>query len=228
MGKALRIGIITAYPQEDWHSRQLIAAAEGYGEAVVIRPEILGARLTSSGVTVFAENGALPAVDGYVLARGFGEKGNSDFLVPVYQIMQRSGSVLVNNIDALLIAIDKFETSYRLQQAGVPTPHVVVAQEVETARAVLHEWGVWSPNHSMAHLGWALSWCRTRRKARPCCPSCCSATGRFISRNMCRRTEIFAPLSWVTAWQPVSIGRRLQEPGRPILPRGPGRSVPSR
>ena len=113
MGKALRIGIITAYPQEDWHSRQLIDAVKRFGEAVVIRPEMLGARLTPSGVTVFAENTVLPVVDGFVLARGFGEKGNSDFLVPVYQIIQRAGHILVNGIDALLTAIDKFETSYR-------------------------------------------------------------------------------------------------------------------
>ncbi len=28
MGTALRIGIITAYPQEDWHSQQLIDAVD--------------------------------------------------------------------------------------------------------------------------------------------------------------------------------------------------------
>ncbi len=141
MGKALRIGIITAYPREDWHSEQFIEAVHRFGEAVVIRPENLGARLTQSGVTVFVGTSESPAVDGFVLARGFGEKGNSDFLVPVYQILQRSGYVLVNGIDALLTAIDKFETSCRLQQAGVPTPFVVVAQEVETAHAVLQELG---------------------------------------------------------------------------------------
>lgn len=141
MGTALRIGIITAYPQEDWHSRQLIDAVERLGEAVVIRPEILGARLTPAGVSVFAANTLLPTLDGYILARGFGEKGNSDFLVPVYQILQRSGHLLVNGIDPLLTAIDKFETSYRLQQAGVPTPPVVVVQEADTARTVLREWG---------------------------------------------------------------------------------------
>jgi len=141
MGKALRIGIITAYPEEDWHSKQLIDAANRFGEAVVICPEILGARLSSFGVTVLTEVGQLPQVHGFVLARGFGEKGNSDFLVPVYQIMQRTGHILVNGIDPLLTAVDKFETSYRLQQAGVPTPMVVVAQEVGLAYSVLHEWG---------------------------------------------------------------------------------------
>lgn len=141
MGKAQRIGIITAYPEEDWHSQQLIEAALCYGETVVIRPELLHARLSHSGVTVHVDNVDFASIDGFVLARGFGEKGNSDFLVPVYQLMQRAGYILVNGIDALLTAIDKFETSYRLQQAGVPTPQVVVAQDLETAQAVVAEWG---------------------------------------------------------------------------------------
>jgi len=141
MGKALRIGIITAYYQEDWHSQQFVMAAKRHGEAVVIRPDMLGARLGRSGVTLESSDLNLQDIDGFVLARGFGEHGNSDFLVPVYQLLERSGRILVNSIDAVLIAIDKFETSYRLQQAGIPTPQVVVVQDVEMGRSVLREWG---------------------------------------------------------------------------------------
>ena len=49
--------------------------------------------------------------------------------------------MLVNSINAVLTAIDKFETSCRLQQAGVPTPPVVVAQELPMAQEVLAQWG---------------------------------------------------------------------------------------
>jgi len=141
MGSTLRIGIITAYLDEDWHSQQLVAAAARYGETVVIRPEQLGARLIPSGVSLVANGLDLQAIDGFVLARGFGDQGNSDFVVPVYQILERSGKVLVNSINAVLTAVDKFETSYRLQQAGVPTPPVVVAQDAVMASAVLRDWG---------------------------------------------------------------------------------------
>lgn len=141
MGKALRIGIVTAYLDEDWHSQQLVLAAQRVGEAVVIRPELMSARLTPEGVTVMARDLELPSIDGFILARGFGERGNADFLVPVYQLLGRNGKVVVNTIDAMLVAIDKFETSCRLQQAGVPTPTVVVAQEAEIGRQVLAEWG---------------------------------------------------------------------------------------
>ena len=48
---------------------------------------------------------------------------------------------MVNSINAVLTAVDKFETSYRLQQAGVPTPAVVVAQEPVLAEEVLGRWG---------------------------------------------------------------------------------------
>lgn len=141
MGGTLRIGIITAYLSEDWHSQQLVEATNRYGTAVVIRPESLGARLTPERVSLIAAGLDLDSVDGFVLARGFGERGNSDFLIPVYQIMERSGKILVNNINAVLTAIDKFETSYRLQQAGIPTPAVVVVQDVSMAREVLGNWG---------------------------------------------------------------------------------------
>jgi len=141
MGKALRIGIITAYPEEDWHSKQLIDAADRQGTAVVIRPERLSARISRDGVRVLSDEVDLATVDGFVLARGFGDAGNPDFQVPVYQILERSGKVLVNSIDALLRAIDKFETSCRFQQAGLPTPAVTVVQDVASADAVLREWG---------------------------------------------------------------------------------------
>jgi len=141
MGKALRIGIITAYPEEDWHSQQLIEAASQRGDVVIIRPERLAARITRDGVKVLSDQVELETVDGFVLARGFGEQGNPDFQVPVYQILARSGKVLINNIDALLCAIDKFETSYRFQRAGLPTPAVAVVQDAEVAYGVLREWG---------------------------------------------------------------------------------------
>ena len=83
----------------------------------------------------------LRVVDGFILARGFGERGNSDFLVPVYQLLELGGRVLVNRIDPMLTAIDKFETSCRLQQAGIPTPQVVVVQDLLMALDVVKRFG---------------------------------------------------------------------------------------
>ena len=142
MGNSLRIGIITAYPEEDWHSRQLIDAAGRRAECLVIRPEQLRARVGHEGVTLSAASLDLRDVDGFLLARGFGDLGNPDFLVPVYQKLEQSGKVLVNSIEAVLTAIDKFETTCRFQQAGVPTPPVVVTQEAGTAHAVVRDWGL--------------------------------------------------------------------------------------
>lgn len=141
MEKALTIGIITAYIEDDWHSQQLVTAAARYGEPIVIRPEQFGAHLSPAGTIVMADALDLTTVDGFILARGFGDRGNSDFVVPVYQILGRSGKVLVNDITALLTAVDKFETSYRLSEAKVPTPEVIVVQEAETGAQVLRSWG---------------------------------------------------------------------------------------
>lgn len=141
MSRALKIGIITAYLEDDWHSQQLVAAARRLGEPVVIRPDQLQARLSPAGVMVMAEQLNLEAIDAFVLARGFGDAGNADFVVPVYQILERRSRVFVNSIDALLRAVDKFETSCCLQQAGVPTPDVVVVQHPAPGRQLLGEWG---------------------------------------------------------------------------------------
>lgn len=142
MGAPLRIGVITAYLADDWHSQQVVAAVNRVGEAVVIRPETLGARVNNAGIAVlFADRRGMSDIDGFVLARGFGEDGNSDFLIPVYQLLARSGAVVVNRIDALLAALDKFETSCRVHQAGLPTPPVVVAQDRATAEETLEAWG---------------------------------------------------------------------------------------
>lgn len=141
MASTRRIGVITAYLEQDWHSQQLVAAVDRCAEAVVIRPEQLGAQVMPEGVSVVAADVELASIDGYILARGFGERGNADFLVPVYQLLERAGHVLVNSINALLVAIDKFETSARLRLAGVATPRVVVVQDVAMARAVVRAWG---------------------------------------------------------------------------------------
>ncbi|MHB9023570.1 MAG: RimK family alpha-L-glutamate ligase [Armatimonadota bacterium] len=141
MGTALRIGIITAYPKEDWHSQQLMKAAQAYGEVTVIRPEHIGARVTREGVCLLADGLDIETMDGFVLARGFGDRGNSDFLIPVYRLLERDNKVVVNSISAVLRAIDKFETSCLLQQAGIPTPAVVVVQDPAMGRLVLKEWG---------------------------------------------------------------------------------------
>jgi tetrahydromethanopterin:alpha-L-glutamate ligase len=141
MGRVPRIGIITAYPEEDWHSRQLMEAADRYGGHVVIRPETVSARVSARGTVIRVAGGARDGLGGCVLARGFGERGNPDFLIPAYQWLERRGMVLVNRIDALLAAVDKFVTSERLQQAGLPTPEVVVVQDAATGRSVLSEWG---------------------------------------------------------------------------------------
>lgn len=141
MGKALRLGLITAYLEEDWHSQQLLAAAARHGEVVVIRPEEFAARLTPAGVAVLLTAGEVATLDGFVLARGFGERGNSDFLVPIYQLLAQQGRVVVNDIDAVLTALDKFATSWRLRQAGIPTPAVMVVQEAALGRTLLAQWG---------------------------------------------------------------------------------------
>ncbi|MGZ3427468.1 MAG: RimK family alpha-L-glutamate ligase, partial [Polyangia bacterium] len=44
---------------------------------------------------------------------------------------------LINDVDALLVALDKFRTSWELARAGIPTPEARVVQTREQARTAL-------------------------------------------------------------------------------------------
>jgi ribosomal protein S6--L-glutamate ligase len=196
MGKALRIGIITAYPDEDWHSRQLIDATARLAEAVIISPERLSARISRQLVQVLSDEVDLSTVDGFVLARGFGERGNPDFQVPVYQILERSGKVLVNSIEALLCAIDKFETSYRFQRAGLPTPQVVVVQDEKVALSVLRDWGRLVAKPLFGSLGLGIELLEDTEHGRATLPVLLERSGQCTCRSISRRRGAIFGHSW--------------------------------
>ncbi len=170
MGTALRIGLITAYLAEDWHSQQLCEAAQRVGAVEIIRPEEFAARLTPGGVALHLPARDLTALDGFILARGFGDRGNSDFLVPVYQLLAQQGGVVVNDIDAVLLALDKFATSWRLRVAGIPTPTVAVVQEAALGASILAQWGRLVAKPLFGSLGMGIELLEDTRAGRALLP----------------------------------------------------------
>ena len=133
MKRFIRIGVITAWPDDDWHSVRLLEACSRRADAVAIDPSALAARVDEGGVTVLA--GAVPAseFDAFVLARGLGRAGDPDLQFEIYRSLEGGGALVVNRLDPLLSAQDKFRTSWLLTRAGLPTPRAAVAQSAADA-----------------------------------------------------------------------------------------------
>src|SRR5690606_13528847 len=78
----------------------------------------------------------------FVLVRGVGRSGEPDLQFEIYRALEASGVPVINRLDALLAAQDKFRTSALLARAGVDTPEVRVAQRPADALAALRALGV--------------------------------------------------------------------------------------
>ncbi len=139
--QAIRFGVVTAWARHDWHSRRLLAACGRRGVAAFVDPADLAAFAGDGAPRVRAMNRALPRFDAFVLARGLGRSGDPDVQFEIYRALEASGAVVVNRIDALLAAQDKFRTSWLLRRAGIPTPRAAVAQTLPGALAALGEIG---------------------------------------------------------------------------------------
>ena len=138
----MRIGVVTAFPSEDWHSARLIAAVADRGcAAVVVDPAAVSLRLTRAGVEATAGAERLMALDGLLLARGLNPRGDADLQFEAYRELAHSGQPQVNHIDALLAAQDKARASCLFVRAGVPTPETRLIQRPDEIRPALEALG---------------------------------------------------------------------------------------
>ncbi len=137
MKRFIRIGVVTAWPEDDWHSERLLAACSTRAETMAIDPAVLATRIERDSVVVLA--GGAPAVgfDAFILARGLGRAGDPDVQFEIYRALEGTGALVVNRLDPLLAAQDKFRTSWLLRLAGVPTPRAAVAQSGDDAEVAL-------------------------------------------------------------------------------------------
>ncbi|BDG07643.1 RimK family alpha-L-glutamate ligase [Anaeromyxobacter paludicola] len=132
--------MVTAWPEEDWHSQRLLEALGRRGAASAVDPASLSA-FVEEGVDVRAGGEPAGRFDAFVLVRGLGRAGDPDVQFEIYRALEESGAVVVNAIDALLAAQDKFRTTCLLARAGLPTPRAAVAQRPEEADAALEALG---------------------------------------------------------------------------------------
>jgi tetrahydromethanopterin:alpha-L-glutamate ligase len=142
MERDIRIGVITAWPDVDWHSRRLLAACGRRAETKALDPAEFGAIVDDDGVAVSAAGERAGAFDAFVLARGMGRAGDPDVQFEIYRAIEAAGAVVVNRLEPLLAAQDKFRSTCLLARAAVPTPRAAVAQTRADADHALSALGV--------------------------------------------------------------------------------------
>ncbi|MFN7135396.1 MAG: RimK family alpha-L-glutamate ligase, partial [Myxococcales bacterium] len=140
MGR-LRVAVVTAFVEEDWHSQQLLAALGGLCEADVVDPSVFSAQLRHGALQVKVGTEDAARWDAFVLARGMSPRGDPDVQFAIYRALEESGVVVANRIGPLLDAQDKFRTSFLLRRAGVPTPRAAVVQTGDDAARVVELFG---------------------------------------------------------------------------------------
>ncbi len=141
MDREVRFGVVTAWPHADWHSRRLLAACRRRGEAIALDPAELGAKLAAGGAAIETGVGPAERFDALLLARGLGRRGDPDVQFEIYRALEAAGVIVINRIDPLLAAQDKFRSSWLLRRAGVPTPPAAVAQTEAAAAHALSALG---------------------------------------------------------------------------------------
>jgi len=138
----VRIGVVTAFPSEDWHSARLARAVEERGaEAVVIDPASFSLGLSRAGLSVQSLGRSVLELDALLLARGLSPRGDGDLQFEAYHQLVAFGQPQVNSIGALLAAQDKVRASCFFARAGVPTPPTRVVQCEREAKEALCELG---------------------------------------------------------------------------------------
>jgi RimK family alpha-L-glutamate ligase len=141
--RVIRIGVISAYAHDDWHACRIAEAAARAADADVdiLAPTDFAAEVATNLARVTVRGRDAAEWDLFLTPRALGEEGDADVQLEIYRVLARSGARLVNDVDALLVAIDKFRTSWELTRAGIPTPAARVVQSIEQARAALDELG---------------------------------------------------------------------------------------
>jgi RimK family alpha-L-glutamate ligase len=133
----LRIGVISAYPDHDWHAQRIALAAARHDRADILSPTDFWAELESGAPRVQARGRDAREYDLFLTPRALGDEGDADVQVELYRLLAATGAALVNDVDALLRALDKLRTSWELTRAGLPTPPARVVQTAEQAEAAL-------------------------------------------------------------------------------------------
>jgi RimK family alpha-L-glutamate ligase len=100
----------------------------------LLAPTDFAARIGGAGPPRILAGGAdARAFDLFLTPRALGEAGDAELQLELYRTLAETGAPVVNEVGALMTAIDKFKSSWRFAEAGLPTPAVLVTQRLADA-----------------------------------------------------------------------------------------------
>lgn len=136
----MRVAVLGSGP--GWHTRDLVRALEARGhEGRFLPVDSIVARVGSGpGLAIDATD--LGSVDG-VLLRTFprGSLEQIVFRIDALHHLERLGVPVLNPARVIERTVDKFHTSALLEQAGLPTPRTVVAENMDAAMEAFRAMG---------------------------------------------------------------------------------------
>lgn len=134
-----RIGIVTSDIERDWASRELFEAANRSADGAVVDP--LKFEMLTTGVPSIRISGApVEEFDAFIM-RGFNRGGDVDYQYEILELLERMGKLVINSPTGLSVAESKAQTTYCLQEAGIPVPRTLMTQDLGEARSNLKEFG---------------------------------------------------------------------------------------
>jgi ribosomal protein S6--L-glutamate ligase len=176
----------------------------------VLGPDTLSARLCRGRSDVVAGGLDLERFEVFLTPRVVGDSGDEDFQLQTYRLLVEQGALLVNDVGALLDAVDKFRSSVLFERAGVPTPPVAVVQQSDEAEAVLERWGVAVSKPLCGSLGEGVRLLRAGEVGRDELAALCGAYGALYLQRFVGGSDVRA---FVVGDRVLGAIRRRPQPG---------------
>lgn len=126
-----RIGIVTPDIERDWASNELLKAACELAEGIPIDPLSLLIEVNNRA-TIYANGEPAESFDAFIL-RYFSQQGEVDYQYDVFELLARTGKLIINSLEGLSIAESKAQTTFFLKQAGLPVPRTIITQNLDEA-----------------------------------------------------------------------------------------------
>ena len=140
----VKIAVIHEAPQPTLSSRQLILALINEGvDAYYLRISKIHGFVTNSGFELRYGSNVKLELDG-AFVRNLGFILSTEQLlkrVSILRQMELNNVTLVNPVEGMLLARDKYMSVLTLKKHGLPVPDTAVVEDVFTATQLVKEWG---------------------------------------------------------------------------------------
>ncbi len=138
----MKIAVVQDTPRPGWTARRLLKAIELQGH----RPIYLMIQYISAGIGTncpLLYQGRCLQLDAMVL-RSLGRTPAFELILKRIAVLQHAadeGITIVNPVNSMLLARDKYTSLRLLARKGIPVPRTLLTEDPYEALRVVHEWG---------------------------------------------------------------------------------------